>query len=93
MTGIPTDITFDNSVITFSIFVNQTGTSRTCTAVNLNGVSKTIKWAGGSLNAAISGVTTSNGFDIFNFTGINTVGSASTTDHYQVLGIVNGDFR
>jgi len=93
VTGIPTDSTFDNSVITFSIFVTQTGTARTCTAVNLNGVSRTIKWSGGSLNAALSGVTTSNGYDIFNFTGINTVGSASTTENYQVLGIVNGDFR
>lgn len=93
VTGIPTDSTFNNSVITFSIFVTQTGTSRTCTAVNLNGLPKTIKWSGGSINAALSGVTTSNGYDIFNFTGINTVGSASTTANYEVLGIVNGDFR
>ena len=93
VTGIPTSSDFDNHVLTFSIFVSQTGTARSCTAVTLNGVSETINWAGGSLAAAISGVTTSTGIDIYSFTGINTVGSASTTANYQVLGIVNGGFR
>ena len=31
--------------------------------------------------------------NIFNFTGINTVGSASTTANYYLLGVVNGGFR
>ena len=93
VTGIPTSSDFDNHVITFSVFVNQTGTARTCTAVTLNGVSKTIKWSGGSLSVAISGVTTTSGYDIYSFTGINTVGSASTTVNYDVLGVVNGGFR
>ena len=93
VTGIPTDSTFDNHSISFSVVVNQTGTARTCTAVNLNGASKTIKWAGGSLANALSGVSTSTGFDIFTFTGINTVGSASTTANYTVLGSVNGGFN
>ena len=93
VTGIPTSSDFDNHVITFSVFVNQTGTARSCTAVTLNGVSETINWAGGSLGAAISGVTTTSGFDIYSFTGINTVGSASTTANYAVLGVVNGGFR
>lgn len=93
VTGIPTDSSFDNHSILFSVVVIQTGTARTCTAVNLNGVSKTIKWFGGSLASAISGVTTTSGYDIYNFTGINTVGSASTTTNYEVLGIVNGGFR
>jgi len=93
VTGIPTSSDFDNHVLNFSVFVNQTGTARSCTAVTLNGVSETINWAGGSLAAAISGVTTSAGIDIYSFTGINTVGSASTTANYQVLGIVNGGFR
>ena len=39
------------------------------------------------------GVTTTSGFDIYSFTGINTVGSASTTANYAVLGVVNGGFR
>jgi hypothetical protein len=93
VTGIPTSSDFDNHVITFSVFVTNTGTARTCTAVNLNGVSKYINWAGGSLDVASAGVTTSTGIDIYSFTGINTIGSASTTDNYTVLGVVNGGYR
>jgi hypothetical protein len=93
VTNIPTSSDFDNHVLTFSIFVNQTGTARSCTAITLNGVSRTIKWTGGSLSAAISGVTTTSGYDIYSFTGINTVGSASTAANYDVLGVVNGGFR
>jgi hypothetical protein len=93
VTGIPTDSTFDNNSLTFSVISNNTGTARSCTTVNLNGVSRTIKWFGGSLAAAISGVTTTSGYDIYNFTGINTVGSASTTTNYVVLGSVNGGYR
>ena len=91
--GIPTDSTFDNTSLTFSVFVNQTGTARSCTAVTLNGLSASIKWPGGSLSAAISGVTTTSGTDIYSFTGINTIGSAGTTANYRVLGVVNGGFR
>lgn len=93
VTGIPTDSSFDNHSVSFGVMVNQTGTARTCTAVTLNGYSATIRWAGGSLSAAISGVTTTSGMDIYNFTGINTVGSASTTANYYLLGVVNGGFR
>ena len=92
VTGIPESSTFDNHTITFAVIVNSTGTARTCTAVNLNGVSKTIKWAGGSLGSALSGVTTSNGYTVQSFTGINTVGSASTTTNYEVFGVVSGGF-
>ena len=92
VTGIPTDTSFNNTAISFSVFVVQTGTARTVTAVNLNGVPETIRWAGGSLASAISGVTTTSGYDIYSFTGINTVGSASTAANYQVLGVVNGGF-
>ena len=93
VTGIPTDSSFDKHAISFSILVNQTGTARTCTSVSLNGVPATIKWFGGSLSQAISGVTTTNGYDIYSFVGINTVGSASTTDNYEVLGAVSGGFN
>jgi len=91
--GIPTSSDFNSHTLTFSVFVNQTGTARTCTAVTLNGYNATIRWAGGSLSAAISGVTTTSGMDIYSFTGINTVGSASTTANYYVLGVVNGGYR
>ena len=93
VTDIPTDSAFDNYSLAFSVIVTNTGTARSCTAINLNGLSRTIKWFGGSLSAAISGVTTSNGYDVYSFTGINTVGSASTTANYIVLGSVNGSYR
>jgi len=92
VTGIPTSSDFDDYSITFAVIINSTGTARTCTAINLNGVSRTIRWAGGSLASATSGVTTTTGHAIYNFTGINTVGSASTTENYQVFGIVSGGF-
>jgi hypothetical protein len=90
--GIPTTSDFDDHSITFAVIVNSTGTARSCTAVTLNGVSKTIKWSGGSLNSATAGVTTTNGYAIYNFTAINTVGSASTTDNYEVFGVITGGF-
>lgn len=91
--GIPTSSDFDSHTITFNVFVNQTGTARSCTAVTLNGFNATIRWAGGSLANAISGVTTTSGMDIYSFTGINTVGSASTTANYYLMGVVNGGYR
>jgi hypothetical protein len=91
--GIPTDASFDNTSLTFSVISVNAGTARSCTAITLNGVSETILWSGGSLASAISGVTTTIGYDIYSFTGINTVGSASTTVNYTVLGVVNGGFR
>lgn len=93
VTGIPTDSTFDNNALTFSVAIIQAGTARSCTAVTLNGVSASIKWFGGSLANAISGVTTTTGTDVYTFTGINTVGSASTTTNYLLLGNVNGSYR
>ena len=93
VTGIPTSSDFDNHSVSFGVMINQTGTARSCTAVSLNGVSATIRWAGGSLASATTGVTTTSGMDIYNFTGINTIGSASTTANYYVLGVVNGGFR
>jgi len=90
--GVPTSSDFDDHSITFAVIVNNTGTARTCTAVNINGVPETIRWAGGSLSAALSGVTTTTGHTIFSFTGINTVGSASTAANYTLLGVVSGGF-
>jgi hypothetical protein len=91
--GIPTSSDFDNHAVTFTVIATSTsGVARTCTAVNMNGVSKTIKWAGGSLANAVSGLTTTAGYTIYGFTGINTVGSASTTDNYEVFGVASGGF-
>lgn len=88
VSGIPTDSSFDNHSLLFSVIVIQTGTARTCNAVTLNGVSRTIKWPSGTVGSG-----TTNSYDIFNFIGINTIGSASTTANYEVLGMVNGGFR
>lgn len=93
VTGVPTDSSFDNHILNFSVVVNNTGTARSCTSLTLNGVSRTIKWAGGSLSNAITGVTTSNGYDIYSFTAISATGSASTASNYDVLGVVNGGYR
>ena len=93
VTGIPETNDFDNNSITFSVCSLNTGTARSCTAITLNGYSATIRWAGGSLLDATSGVTTSTGMDIYSFSGINTVGSASTTANYYLLGVVNGGYR
>ena len=91
--GIPTSSDFDNHAVTFTVIATSTsGIARTCTAVNMNGVSKTIKWAGGSLTNAVSGLTTTAGYTIYGFTGINTVGSASTAANYEVFGVASGGF-
>lgn len=91
--GIPTSSDFDNHAVTFTVVANSTsGVARSCTAVNMNGLSKTIKWSGGSLANAISGVTTTSGYTIYAFTGINTIGSASTTANYEVFGVASGGF-
>ncbi len=87
VTGIPTT-GFDNQALTFSVVVQQAGTARTCNAVKLNHVTKTVRWSAGTV-----GTGNTSAFDIFNFTGINTIGSGSTTANYEVLGLVNGDFR
>lgn len=88
VTGIPVSSNFDNQSLTFSVVVQQTGTARTCNAVKLNGVTKTVRWSGGT-----TGTGNTMSYDIFNFSGINTVGSATSAANYEVLGLVNGDFR
>ena len=90
--SIPETADFDNNAISFSLAIVQAGTARSCTAVNLNGYSAPIRWAGGSLASAIVGLTTTSGMDVYSFTGINTVGSASTCTNYYLLGAVNGGY-
>ena len=98
VTGIPTDSSFDNRAISFAVIVNQGTTAYGCTNVSLNGVAfganatvglqTHIAYAGGTVAA---GSTT--GFDVFNFTGINTTGSASTTTNYKLISNVSGGYR
>ena len=90
--SIPETADFDNNAISFSLAIVQAGTARSCTTVNLNGYTAPIRWAGGSLASATSGLTTTSGMDVYSFTGINTVGSASTCTNYYLLGAVNGGY-
>jgi len=90
--SIPETSDFDNNAISFSLAIVQAGTARSCTAVNLNGYTAPIRWAGGSLASATSGLTTTSGMDVYSFTGINTVGSAATCTNYYLLGAVNGGY-
>ena len=92
--GIPTVSSFDNTSISFTVVIANSGVARSCTAVNLNGVARTIRWKGGTITTAQTvGFTTSLGYDFYNFVGFNTVGSAATTANYEIFGSVNGNFR
>ena len=96
--GIPTDSSFDSRAISFAVIVQQGATAYACTSVNLNGVAfGADATAGIATHIAYAGGTvatgSTSGFDVFNFTGINTTGSASTTTNYKLLGNVNGDYR
>jgi hypothetical protein len=88
VTGIPTGVEFDNHTLTFSIVAIQTATGYACTSVTLNGASVTLRHSGGSVAVANTSCT-----DVFNFVGLNTVGSASTTSNYLVLTNLNGDYK
>ena len=96
--GIPTSSDFDNRAISFAVIVQQGATAYGCSAVNLNGVSFSSAYTVGtgthiSYSAGTVGTGNTSGYDVFNFTGINTVGSASTTTNYKLLSNVNGDYR
>jgi len=96
--GIPTSSDFDNRAISFAVIVQQGATAYGCTAVNLNGVSFSSAYTVGTgthiaYSAGTVGTGNTSGYDVFNFTGINTVGSASTTTNYKLLSNVNGDYR
>jgi hypothetical protein len=98
VTGVPTDSSFDNRAISFAVIVQQGVTAYGCTNVSLNGVAfganatvglqTHIAYAGGTV--ALGSTT---GYDVFNFTGINTTGSASTTTNYKLLSNVSGGYR
>jgi hypothetical protein len=74
-TNLPTD---NNRAITVSILINQGATAYIPTALQIGGVPKTIKWAGGSA------VGSSNQVDVVGFTFIR-----SGSDWAQVLGQIN----
>ena len=98
VTGVPTDSSFDNRAISFAVIVQQGATAYGCTNVSLNGVAFGANAAAG-VQTAISYVSgtvatgSTTGYDVFNFTGINTVGSAASTLNYNLLSNVSGGYR
>jgi hypothetical protein len=98
VTNIPTTSDFDNRAISFAVIVQQGVTAYGCTNVSLNGVSFSSNAAAG-VQTAISYVSgtvataSTTGYDVFNFTGINTVGSAASTLNYRLLSNVSGGYR
>lgn len=98
VTGIPTDSSFDNRAISFAVIVQQGATAYGCTNVSLNGVAFGANAVAGLQThiAYVSGTVataSTTGYDVFNFTGINTVGSAASTLNYKLLSNVSGGYR
>ena len=92
VTGIPETSDFDNHAINFVVFTRSTGTAYSCLTVTLNGHTAPIHWVSGDSSSAASGVTTTSGYSGYHFSGINTVGSASTCANYVVLGSISGGY-
>jgi hypothetical protein len=98
VTGVPTTADFNNRAINFSVIVRQGATGYGCSSLVVNGVSfdstytvgtsTCITYPGGTV---ATGSTT--GYDIFNFVGVNTTGSAADVTNYNFLSVKNGDFR
>ena len=98
VTGVPTDSSFDNRAISFAVIVQQNTTAYGCTDVSLNGVVFNSRAVAGVQTAIayVSGTVataSTTGYDVFNFTGINTVGSAASTLNYKLLSNVSGGYR
>jgi hypothetical protein len=98
VTGIPTDSSFDSRAISFAVIINQGTTAYACTNVTLNGVAFGANATAGVAThiAYVSGTVatgSTTGLDVFNFTGINTTGSASSTTNYKLLSNVSGGYR
>ena len=98
VTGIPTDSSFDNRAVSFAVIVRQGTTAYACTSVTLNGVAFGANATTGvQTHIAYGSGTVATGttscIDVFNFTGINTVGSASTMTNYKLISNKNGDYR
>ena len=98
VTGIPTTADFNDRSLNFAVIVRQGTTGYGCSSLVLNGVvfnstaavgvSTRISYPSGTVSTA-----STSGYDIFNFIGINTTGSASTMTNYNFISIKNGDFR
>ena len=80
------------------MIVRQGATGYGCSSLVVNGVSfdstytvgtsTCISYPGGTV-----AVGSTTGYDIFNFVGVNTTGSAADITNYNFLSVKNGDFR
>lgn len=98
VTGIPTTSDFDNRSINFAVIVRQGATGYGCSSLVLNGVTFNSTAAVGvstriSYPSGTVATASTSCYDVFNFIGINTTGSASTMTNYNFISIKNGDFR
>lgn len=98
VTGIPTTSDFNDRSLNFAVIVRQGTTGYGCSSLVLNGVTfNSTAAVGVSTRISYPSGTVATGstscYDIFNFIGINTTGSASTMTNYNFISIKNGDFR
>jgi len=98
VTGVPTTADFNNRALNFSVIVRQGATGYACTSLVVNGTSFSSAYTVGTSTCisypsgtVATGSTT--GYDIFNFVGVNTTGSAADITNYNFLSVKNGDFR
>lgn len=98
VTGVPTTADFNNRALNFSVIVRQGETGYACSSLVVNGVSFDSAYTVGTSTCisypsgtVATGSTT--GYDIFNFVGVNTTGSAADITNYNFLSVKNGDFR
>lgn len=98
VTGVPTTADFNNRALNFSVIVRQGATGYACSSLVVNGVSFDSAYTVGTSTCisypsgtVATGSTT--GYDIFNFVGVNTTGSAADITNYNFLSVKNGDFR
>ena len=87
ITNVPTDFTFNERAMTFSVIINQGGTGYIVNSISVNGTSLSINWANSTTPAG-----NANKKDIFSFSLINTSGPASSVSNYLVLGSLVGNF-
>jgi hypothetical protein len=92
VSNIPTS-GFDNRVLNYTVVCINSGFARSCRYVKFNNVNMPIKWFGGRYEYAIAGLSTITGYDIYNFVGINTVGTVDNMSNFDVIGILNGYFH
>ena len=87
ITNVPTDSTFNERAMTFSVIINQGATAYIVNSISVNGTGLTINWAN-----SVTPTANASKKDIFSFSLINTSGSAASVNNYMVLGSLVGNF-